>query len=193
MERTAARNEQRVPNAQNPISLSSPIEEKIAWARRHYERFGRALLKDGEIADLLKNLREAVTACRREMAQTGIVEICGRCDREEGGSCCGVGIENRYDARLLLINLLLGVNLPEERRRPDACFLSGENGCLLMARHVICINYLCKNVTDQIEPSKIAALREKEGAEVNALFVLHERIKTVLRKWISDSETPSRR
>jgi len=52
-----------------------------------------------------------------------------------------------------------------------------------MARHIICINYLCKNVTDQVDPCRIATVREKEGEEVNALFVLHERIKTVLKQW----------
>jgi hypothetical protein len=173
------------------ISLSSPIEEKIAWAQRHYREFGDALLEDQEIADLLDDLKEAAASSRREMALTGIVEICRQCDQEEGGSCCGAGIENRYDAWLLLINLLLGVHLPEERRDPDACFLSGENGCLLMARHIICINYLCKNVTDQIDPCTITALREKEGIEVNVLFILHERIKTVLKKWTHNSGTAS--
>jgi hypothetical protein len=175
-------NEYPIPNTRYPISLSSPIEEKIAWARSHYERFGEAFLRERGIANLLENLRGAVAASRREMADTGIVEICRRCDREEGGSCCGAGIENRYDVWLLLINLLLGVHLPEERRQPDACFLSGESGCLLVARHIICINYLCKNVTDQIDPCTITALREKEGIEVNVLFILHERIKTVLKK-----------
>jgi hypothetical protein len=186
-------NQVPTPNIQSPISLSSPIEEKIGWARHQYQVFGEALLHHREIAGLLDNLKEAVAASRREMDQTGVVEICRRCDQEEGGSCCGAGIENRYDAWLLLINLLLGASLPEERGRPDACFLSGENGCLLMARHIICINYLCKKVTDQIDPSRIAALREKEGAEVNALFILHERIKTVLNQWIRDSRRPSRR
>jgi len=171
------------PNVECPISLSSPIQKKIAWARSHCESFGKALLGDQEIAGLLDNLKEAVAASRREMAQTGIVEICRRCDREEGGSCCGAGIENRYDACLLLINCLLGVHLPEERRQSDSCFFSVENGCLLMARHIICINYLCKNVTDQVDPCRIATVREKEGEEVNALFVLHERIKTVLKQW----------
>jgi len=171
------------------ISLSSPIEEKIAWARRRYERFGKAFLSDREIAGLLHKLRRAAADTRGEMAQSGIVEICRQCDREEGGSCCGAGIEDRYDAWLLLINRLLGVRLPEERRRPHACYFSGENGCILRARHIICINYLCRKVTDQIDPCSIAALREKEGAEVDALFVLHERIKAVLKKWINDSKT----
>jgi len=173
------------------ISLSSPIEKKIAWARSRYERYGEALLRDREIAGLLDEVREAAAASRKKMAQSGIIEICRQCDREEGGSCCGAGLENRYDAWLLLINRLLGVHLPEERRRPDACYLSGENGCLLVARHIICINYLCKRVTDQIDPHRIAALREKEGAEVTALFILHERIKTVLKKWIRKSNAPS--
>ncbi|OQX65803.1 MAG: hypothetical protein B5M55_02770 [Desulfococcus sp. 4484_242] len=175
------------------ISLSSPIEEKIAWARRQQHVFGEALLKDGEIAGLLNALKTAVVSSRTEMARTGIVEICQRCDQEEGGSCCGAGIENRYDGWLLLINLLLGVVLPEKRLRPDACFFAGEKGCLLTARHVLCVNYLCKKVTDQIDPPAIAALREKEGAEVNILFILHERIKNVLKRWMSDSGTPSQK
>ena len=173
------------------ISFSSPIEEKIACVRRWYEKFGEALLRDREIAGLLDKVREAAAASREEMARSCIIEICRQCDREEGGSCCGAGIENKYDAWLLLINRLLGVHLPEERRRPDACYLSGENGCLLVARHIICINYLCKRVTDQIDPHRIAILREKEGAEVMALFILHERIKTVLKKWISESNAAS--
>ncbi|MBW1781427.1 MAG: hypothetical protein JRL30_11895 [Deltaproteobacteria bacterium] len=173
------------------ISLSNTIEEKIAWARDHYLEFGDVLLKDRGIADLLEDLKEAVIASRREMAATGIEEICRRCDQEEGGSCCGAGIENRYDAWLLLINLLLGVHLPDKRRQPNGCFLSGENGCLLMARHTICINYLCKKVTDHIDPQKMNALREKEGNELNTLFLLHERIKIALKQWINDSRKAS--
>jgi len=186
-------NQNPIPNTQNPIpktrnliSLTSPIEEKIAWARSRYREFGDALIKERGIADLLNNLKDAAAASRKEMARTGIVEICRRCDQEEGGSCCGAGIENRYDAWLLLINLLLGARLPEERRQANACYLSGENGCLLIARHIICINYLCKKVTDQINPRKITPLREKEGTEVNILFILHERIKSILKKWIND-------
>jgi len=165
------------------ISLSNPIEEKIAWAQQCYQEFGDDLLKEKKLVDLLANLKAAVVTSRREMALTGIVEICRRCDQEEGGSCCGAGLENRYDGWLLLINLLLGVKLPKTRQQTNSCFLLGKNGCLLMARHVICINYLCKKITDLIDPHTIMDLREKESEEVNTLFMLHENIKTVLRKW----------
>ena len=173
------------------VSLSSPIEEKIAWARRCYRKFGAALLEDREIAHGLDRLRGTIAASQKEMARAGVVGICRRCDQEEGGSCCGAGIENRYDACLLLINLLLGVHLPDERYAPDACFLSGPNGCLLQARHTLCINYLCRKVTDQMDPNSLRVLREKEGEEVTALFVLEERLKTVLKKWINESEKAS--
>ena len=164
-------------------SLSNPIEEKIAWARQCYQEFGDDLLKEKKLGNLLAHLKTAVVASRREMALTGIVEICRRCDEEEGGSCCGAGLENKYDGRLLLINLLLGVKLPNTRQQADSCFLLGKNGCLLTARHIICINYLCKKITDLIDPRTIMEMRKKEGEEVNTLFMLHESIKTVLRKW----------
>ncbi len=170
------------------ISLSSPIGEKIAWAHACYDHFGQALLQHPEIADRLHCLKKAVAASRQEMALAGVVDICRQCDQEEGGSCCGAGIENKYDAWLLLINLLLGVHLPEKRYAPDACFLSGENGCILAARHTLCINYLCKKVTDRIDPRKIGALREKEGEEIRAVFILEERIKALVKKWINDSK-----
>ncbi|MCJ7683566.1 MAG: hypothetical protein MUO68_04655 [Desulfobacteraceae bacterium] len=164
-------------------SLSSPIEKKIAWAHHCYREFGNDLLKEKRLVDLLVDLKAAIVASRREMALTGIVEVCRRCEQEEGGSCCGAGLENRYGGWLLLINLLLGVKLPETRQQTDSCFLLGKNGCLLMARHVICINYLCKKITNLFEPRTILEMREKESEEVNTLFMLHESIKPVLRKW----------
>jgi len=167
-------------------SLSNPIEEKIAWAQSCYQEFGDDLLKENRLVDLMGDLKTAVVASRREMALTGIVEVCRRCELEEGGSCCGAGLENRYDGWLLLINLLLGVKLPKTRQQTNSCFLLGKSGCLLMARHVICINYLCKKITDLIDPQTITELREKESEEVNTLFTLHENIKTVLRKWTNN-------
>jgi len=167
-------------------SLSNPIEEKIAWAQYCYQEFGDDLLREKKLGDLLAHLKTAVVTSSREMALTGIVEVCRRCDQEEGGSCCGAGVENRYDGWLLLINLLMGVKLPKTRQQANSCFLLGKTGCLLMARHVICINYLCKKVTDLIDPHVIMELREKESEEVNTLFMLHESIKTVLRKWTNN-------
>jgi len=160
-----------------PPSISSPVEEKIAWAEDCYERFGNQFFSDRTISDFTERLKRAVQTSRDEMTAAGIDAICRECEENEGGSCCGHGIENRYDGWLLFINLLLKVSLPKKRYDPQSCFFLGKEGCILLARHVICVNYLCKKLTDRIDPGTIKSLRQKEGDELNALFLLHENVK----------------
>ena len=82
---------------QREVSLSSPIEEKIAWAHWCYDEFGSSLLKDEKISELLVRVKNALRQSYRQMFKTGIVDICRKCELEEGGSCCGAGLENKYD------------------------------------------------------------------------------------------------
>jgi hypothetical protein len=164
------------------VPIESPVEEKIAWAKNCFRERGTDLLRDEEVGILLKKLKRAINASHSEMAHTGIIEFCSRCEQEEGGSCCGIGLEKKYTGVLLLINLLLGCPIPGRRQNPSSCFFLGKEGCGLLSRQVICINYLCKKITDQIEPHKIAPLRKKEGIELDLLFHLNERIKKVLAK-----------
>lgn len=163
------------------ISLESPIDAKIAWAEKRYHEVMGELLGDQEIPVLLDKLKGAIHASHKEMAEAGVVNECRDCEEREGGSCCGAGLENRYDGSLLLINLLLGVKLPRQGYDPSSCFFLGAQGCLLLARHVICVNYLCKKITERIDAEKIAALQEKEGVELERLFHLQERIKKKIR------------
>ncbi len=163
------------------ISLASPIDVKIAWAEKRYHEVMGELLGDPEIAELLDRLKGAIYASHKEMAEAGVVKACRDCEEREGGSCCGAGLENRYDVSLLLINLLLGVKLPRQGHDPSSCFFLGAQGCLLLARHVICVNYLCKKITEHIDAEKIAALQEKEGVELERLFLLNERIKEIIK------------
>ena len=168
-----------MPNLDNPASRS--IIEKITWAERRYEEKGEFFLMDERAAALLSRLKAAVHASSMAMAVAGIADECRTCEEREGGSCCGAGLENKYDGVLLLINLLLGIPLPKRRSDPSSCLFLGPEGCLLTARHVICVNYLCYKIEDRIDFSKIAILREKEGVELEYLFLLHEWIKKKLR------------
>jgi hypothetical protein len=173
------RNEDPLAMNTQKVNLSSPIEEKIARAEEFFRRFSGQLLKKKAIVELLNNVKTAIHAAQKEMTGAGIAEICRQCEEDEGGSCCGAGLENRYDWELLLINLLLGIDLPHKRHDAESCFFLGQTGCLLQARHVICINYVCKKITDLIDPQKIHKLREKEGDEVKFLFLLHEQVKKI--------------
>ena len=164
------------------IPVSRAMEAKIAWTEACYKEKGDLLLRDERTAALLSQLREAVHASRTALVASGVADECRICEEREGGSCCGAGLEDKYDHTLLLINLLLGIQLPKHRINRPSCLFLGPDGCLLMARQVICINYLCKKIEDRIDPSKITALRAKEGVELEYLFLLNERIKEQLKE-----------
>jgi hypothetical protein len=162
------------------VPLQSPIEKKIAWAEDLHSRLRHDLLQDPTLAQLLKDLRSAIQDSHHEMVRAGIVAACTDCEKRGGGSCCGAGLENHYSGLLLLINLLLDVRLPTKRLDPASCFFLGKEGCQLLARHVLCVNFLCKKITDHVDPDKIRCLREKEGVELELLFLLNERIQKQL-------------
>ena len=165
-----------------PPPLSSTIQEKIAWAEDQFEVNNRRRFRDQDVIDLVEKLKRAIEASHAEMEKTGVSDLCRVCDEDEGGSCCGAGLENRYDGWLLLGNLLLDAPLPKIRRNPQDCFFLGGTGCLLRARHTLCINYACKRITEQISPQRMAALRAREGTEIHLLFLLIERVKGILRR-----------
>jgi hypothetical protein len=163
-------------------ALSDPIAAKIAWAEARYREHRDALEADARIASLIERLGPAARSSHEAMVAAGIVELCAACERDEGGSCCGAGLENRYDGVTLLINLLLGAELPRTRRDPQSCHFLGPRGCLLPARDVICVNFVCQKITDRVPPEAIAPMREREGVELETLFALHSRVTAVLRE-----------
>ena len=161
--------------------LDAPVEAKTDWANDCFEREGPRLLEDQSLAGLLKALRNAAHRSREIMSRTGIADLCSECEEKEGGSCCGAGLEKNFSATLLLINRLLGVPLPPDRKEPSSCFFLFSAGCTLVARHVLCINYVCSKITSRIKPDQIAALREAEGEEILFLFQVNEKLKKLIK------------
>ena len=168
-----------MPN--QPPPLNRPIAERIAWACKCHRDTKDALLEDEAVNHLLARLEGAVGASRREMTVAGVVAVCRHCEEQDGGSCCGAGIEKHYSSLLLLINLLLGARLPERRPDPSSCWFLGPSGCSLAARHTLCVNYLCAKAAEGRDPQKIAALRVREGLEQECLFHLQERLLKLLQ------------
>ncbi len=154
------------------------IEDKIRRAFEIYEKFRDEITGDEEVRDLLKRLEESINETRRYMEEIGVVDICRECAAETG-SCCGMFVEDYYDEIILLINLLLGINLPEKRRIKGYCFFLSDKGCTLKAREVICVNYLCKRITDRIGDKEIE-LQEIAERELKTCFLLRERIKRII-------------
>ncbi len=115
------------------------------------------------------------------MLTLGVVAECKKCEEEEGGSCCGAGIEDKYEPVLLLINHLLGPFLPTEAPSKNDCYFLGEKGCLLTARHVLCVNYICEKLQKKLTMEELVGLQNCAGEELDTLFLLHEAIKKKIR------------
>lgn len=156
---------------------SLSIQEKIEEARSLFTAWEDKLRQDGRIRALLARLGQSIRASRQAMQRLGVVEACKRCEELEGGSCCGPGVENRYDGLQLLINLLLGVALPLEQTYPDSCYFLEACGCSLKARHVLCVNYLCAKLQKALSQDDTIALQSIVGEELETGFALHEVLK----------------
>ncbi len=160
----------------------STIEQKVEWAENTYTRFGHKLWEDKQVSDLLKRLEVNIEATYWCMGETGVSEECAWC-AQRTGSCCGKGIEDKCDKVTLLINLLMGVELPYERELEDGCFFQGPQGCKLKATEVICVNYLCNSVHEKVSQEDLIRLQEVGGEEMDTLFALGNRIKLLLNSW----------
>jgi|Deesub1362A_J573_1020465.scaffolds.fasta_scaffold00306_25 hypothetical protein len=153
------------------------IHSKIIWAENTFEKSGELILSN--ISELLRGLDECIERTYNCMEEVGILKECSEC-AERTGSCCGRGIENRYDRTVLLINLLMGVKIPSEREQ-DGCFFLGSKGCKLRAREVLCVNYLCDRICNNIEHEKIVELQNVAGEELDTLFALINEINRIVR------------
>lgn len=153
------------------------IEEKIEEARALYEARGSLLREEVGIRDLLTRLEGSIRASTEAMHAFRVAQACKRCEELEGGSCCGAGIDNRYDPIQLLINLLLGVALPDRRKVPDSCYFLETDGCCLKARHVLCVNYLCTRLQQSLSAEERNALQAVLGTELDTGFILHEALR----------------
>lgn len=156
------------------------IEQKIRYARELFSKWGGMLLKDELLNDLLSSLSRGISSSQEIMSRVGVVAACRSCEEEEGGSCCGNGIENKYNSVLLLINLLMGQSLPMQRFKENSCYFLTPTGCCLQARHVICVNYICSKLHGSVPLSELIHLQEVNGQELDTLFILHENIKRLL-------------
>jgi len=165
-----------------PASGSLSIQEKIQKAEDIFAAQGSALGTNPRIRSLLETLDRQIAASQKAMIDYDVVAACRHCEEEEGGSCCGAGIENRYTPVLLVANLLMGVALPGKRLTAAGCYFLGNRGCSLKVRDVLCVNYLCLKIQNMLPQQDLIRLQNTTGNELDTAFVLHEAIKKCMEK-----------
>jgi hypothetical protein len=157
------------------------IQKKIEQAHDLYSVWGGLLRQDHLISTLIHKLQRCLENTREKMLALQVVSECKSCEEEEGGSCCGSGIENKYDPVLLLINLLLAGSLENHEPVGNSCYFLGKNGCTLTARHVLCVDYICDKLRKKLTREELLALQTCAGEELDTLFFLKEALKKRLR------------
>lgn len=155
------------------------IEKNIEIAIKIYSDRGKNI--KNSLSLLLEKARRAVEKSRSVSYHLGIGEICHRCDKEEGGSCCGAGIENRYREELLVANMLCGVFPPSSYFDENSCYFLGPEGCILIFRHTLCVNFLCKKLYDLLGIKQIILIQNAIGEEIELTFRLCDQISRIIR------------
>ncbi len=157
------------------------IRKNIESARKLYQTFGSRLAPDQDIASRLERLKKSTQNTQEKFSSTGISAECRKCG-EKGQDCCRAGTENNCDDILLLINLLLGGALCHKPIAPTACGFLDRQGCTLIVRHVICLNYLCQTIQQKIDHKRLIAVQQAIGRELDLQFVLSEKIKEKIKE-----------
>lgn len=160
------------------LALDNKILKKIDIARSIFDKKGAELIKDQDLKILLTQYRDAIDVSSMVMKDFKLDIICKECALSvQGGGCCGKTIDEWYDYYLILINLLIGVTLPERRLDPEGCFFLGPEGCTLKARYHFCVNYLCYRITDRYKPEKIQRLTTQSGEELYLSWLIEIRLR----------------
>lgn len=155
------------------------IDDIIRRAEKAYLTYEESLRRS--LDSLLETAQKAVLKSQKIYREFGINEICRRCDEEEGGSCCGVGIEVHYREPILIANLLEGISLPSYRLDEKSCYFLGREGCVLFFRHTLCVNFLCKRLYERLGTEKIICLQEAVEDEIKLTFRLCDAIWKIIQ------------
>jgi len=156
------------------------IDELIHHAKVLYTGHGEHLLRDGNISEHLSAYRKRINVSNTLMQQFQIAGTCAACAQEKAGSCCLQEVEEWYDPILLLINLLMGVELPDFHDLPGHCLFVGRKGCKLIARYAFCVNYLCPRLKGLLGPAKTQSLTAVAGEELFAGWEAEKAIRNCL-------------
>jgi len=164
--------------------LHIPIQEKIRMAQDLFARWGTVLREDRRIDTLLERLSQDLESSRQIMVDLEVVAACVDCDQDEGKSCCaqGRGFEEKYDPYLLLMNLFLGVSLPENHARPDGCYFLTRTGCCLKVRLFLCVDFLCPAILNRLSHEELVRVQTVWGHELTTGFLVYDAIKEILRR-----------
>jgi hypothetical protein len=153
------------------------VAHEVRLAYHLQNIFCHALQQDEKVRALLVQLDQNIEATQKEMVAVGVIRECADCAVNGEGTCCGKRTGYKYDSVILLVNLLLGKTIPLRSQDPHACYFLTQEGCILRARHVICVNFVCPRLRNNIQQEMLIHVQGVAGKELDTLFLVEEHIK----------------
>ena len=144
------------------------VSREISQAKQVYADLGAEILDQAELAELLAKFKDQILGTNRLFQELDVSADCAACCDREKGPCCFDGAQGWYDLRLLLINLLLGVEVPDSPELVDDCWFNSPTGCKLLAKDSICLNFFCPDIQARLSDADLLALRQQVGRELLA-------------------------
>jgi hypothetical protein len=160
--------------------INQGVRRNLREAQRLLRLYAFKLDKEAWSSLLLYRYRQAIGQTNEMMEKLGVAGACGGCAQKGAGSCCFLGVENKYDEMLLLINALLGHPPPKTREIEGKCLFVGKTGCKLLARHYYCQHFLCDELKLQIGEAAVRRLNETVAQELAVGW----EVEQTLRGWV---------
>lgn len=145
--------------------MHDSIENEIDIAKRIFDSRHETLSTHPVLLNQLKRYQTCIEHTKKVMRDIKMISGCTECANKTG-SCCFQQVEQSYDHAMLLVNLLMGVRLPDEREIDGNCYFLGRNGCKLLARDAFCINYICADLKRVLGPSTVSGFAATAGEEI---------------------------
>ncbi len=166
----------------------STLPRKLQLAHRLRAESGDRLLSLAILQDHLHACGVSQNDVRLCMEECGMPAFCQVCARSSiSGGCCSHAMTDENDAVLLLLNLLAGSPVAMQRSEGPECLFLGETGCSLRFKPFFCLNYLCRQLREQIDPLQLLDLERATGRLLQQQYAVEQFLLRALDKLIADA------
>lgn len=157
--------------------ITKDIVHNIKLAYNLFEALDTQFQNDEEFRTLLQKLDKNIDTTHHYMDMYGISDECADCSLHGKDTCCGKRTGFQCDPIILFLNLKLGYSLKVQGPSPHLCSFLSVNGCTLRVRPILCVNFICKRLRDNIPHQNLVQLQTVAGEELNTLFLIENTIK----------------
>jgi hypothetical protein len=157
--------------------ITKDIAHNIKLAYDLFEALDTQFQNDEKFRALLQKLDESIDTTHHYKDMYGISDECADCSLHGNDTCCGKRTGFQCDPIILFLNIKLGYSLKVQDTSPHLCSFLSVNGCTLRVRPILCVNFLCKRLRDNIPHQNLVQLQTVAGEELDTLFLIENTIK----------------